>query len=242
MTEPFVRPSPRLARALDIARIVHDGAVRKGTEVPYIQHPVAVAHILEGHGYGEDLVVAGLLHDTVEDAKYGNPEFQRRLSEAAGRGRIQVPTDAWAFRSAFLEFLPAEFGRTVFDLVMAVTEAKNDGKPPRDWLERKREQLSRLTGASADEAALKAADALHNIECTLRDLRTTGLGVLDRFRGGALVGWHYSAIAQLTSERLPPGDPLAAAVREAAGQFSATVRQLRPAIDAAAKYPPPEIY
>ena len=131
------------------------------------------------------------------------PEFQRRLGEAAGRGRLPVPADAWAFRSAFLEFLPAEFGRTVFDLVMAVTEAKNDGKPPRDWLERKKEQLGRLTAATPDEAALKAADALHNIECTLRDLRRAGLGVLDRFRGGALVAWHYSAIAQLTSERMP---------------------------------------
>jgi len=242
MREPFARPSPRLARALDVARIVHDGAVRKGTEIPYIQHPVAVAQILEGHGYGEDLVVAGLLHDTVEDAKYGDPDFQRRLSEAAGRGRIQVAADPWAFRSAFLEFLPAEFGRTVFDLVMAVTEAKNDGSPPRDWLERKREQLSRLTAASPDEAALKAADALHNIECTLRDLRQTGLGVLDRFRGGALVTWHYSAVAQLTSERMPAGHPLATAVRGAADAFSATVRELRPASDPSAKYPPPGVY
>jgi (p)ppGpp synthase/HD superfamily hydrolase len=242
MSDSFANPSPRLARALDIARIVHEGAVRKGTEIPYIQHPVAVAKILERHGYGEDLVVAGLLHDTVEDAKYGDPGFQQRLADAAGRGRLPAPSDAWAYRSAFLEFLPAEFGRTVFDLVMAVTETKNDGRPPRDWLERKKEQLNRLTGASPAEAALKAADALHNIECTLRDVRKTGLGVLDRFRGGALVVWHYAAIAQLTGERLPAGDPLAAEVRDAAGQFSAAVRELRPAFDPTAKYPPPEVY
>jgi hypothetical protein len=242
MTESFARPSPRLTRALDIARIVHAGAVRKGTEIPYIQHPVAVAHILEGHGYGEDLVAAGLLHDTVEDAKYGNLELQQRLSDAAGRGRLPVSADAWVFRSAFLAFLPAEFGRSVFELVMAVTETKNDGKPPRDWLERKKEQLSRLTTASPDEAALKAADALHNIECTLRDVRQLGLGVLDRFRGGALISWHYAAIAQLTSERMPAGNPLAAAVRETAEQFSATVRELRPDFDASAKYPSPTVY
>jgi (p)ppGpp synthase/HD superfamily hydrolase len=216
--------------------------VRKGTDIPYIHHPVAVAQILESRGYHEDLVIAGLLHDTVEDAKYGDPELQRRLGDAAGRGRLPVPADAWTFRSAFLEFLPAEFGRTVFDLVMAVTEAKNDGRPPRDWLERKKEQLGRLTSASADEAALKAADALHNIECTLRDLRKAGLCVLDRFRGGALVAWHYSAIAQLASERMPAGDPLAAAVRDAASQFSAAVRELRPAFDRSGKFPPPEVY
>jgi (p)ppGpp synthase/HD superfamily hydrolase len=242
MTEPFARPTPRLARAMDIARIVHDGAVRKGTEIPYIQHPVAVAHILERHGYGEDLVIAGLLHDTVEDAKYGDLELQRRLCEAAGRGRLPVPSDAWAFRSAFLEFIQAEFGQSVFELVMAVTETKNDGRPARDWLERKKEQLNRLTEASPDEAALKAADALHNIECTLHDVRRAGLGVLDRFRGGALVVWHYSAIAQLASERMPTGVPLAAAVVEAAGAFSAAVRSLRPEFDRTARYPPPAIY
>jgi hypothetical protein len=241
MTEVFARPSPRLARAMDIARIVHAGAVRKGTDIPYIHHPIAVAHILESHGYAEDLVAAGLLHDTVEDARYGSLEFQQGLREAAGSGRVPAHTDAWAFRSAFLEFLAAEFGRTVFDLVMAVTETKNDGLPPRDWLERKKEQLRHLTVASPDEAALKAADALHNVECTLRDVRQLGLGVLDRFRGGALIVWHYSAVAQLAGERMPHGEPLAVAVRDAAGQFSTTVRGLRPAPDEPAAFPPPAV-
>jgi hypothetical protein len=182
-----------------------------------------------------------LLHDTVEDAKYGSLEFQQRLSEAAGHGRVPAQTDAWAFRSAFLEFLEGEFGATVYDLVMAVTETKNDGQPPRDWLERKKEQLRRLTVASPDQAALKAADALHNIECTLRDVRQLGLGVLDRYRGGALTVWHYSAIAQLAGERMPRGEPLAAAVRDAAEQFSLTVRELRPAPEEPAGYPPPVV-
>lgn len=242
MTETFARPSPRLTRAFEIAQIVHAGAVRKGTEIPYIHHPVAVARILEDHGHGEELVAAGLLHDTVEDAKYGSIELQQRLSDAAGRGRLPVPADAWAFRSAFLEFLPREFGQPVFDLVMAVTEMKNDGRPPRDWLERKREQLNRLTSASPDEAALKAADALHNIECTLKDVRAIGLGVLDRFRGGALVAWHYSATAHLIVERMPAGDPLAAAVCDAAERFAAAVRELRPAFDRSAAYPEPTVY
>ena len=43
MTDLFARPSPRLDRAFQIANIVHAGAVRKGTEIPYIKHPIAVA-------------------------------------------------------------------------------------------------------------------------------------------------------------------------------------------------------
>jgi (p)ppGpp synthase/HD superfamily hydrolase len=242
MTELLARPSPRLDRAFQIADIVHAGAVRKGTAIPYIKHPVEVARILEAHGYGEDMVAAGLLHDTVEDAKYGSLDLQQRLGEAAGRGRLAVPADAWEFRRSFLDFLSDEFGPTVLGLVMAVTESKNDGKRHRDWLERKREQLDHLATASPDQAALKAADALHNITCTLEDMRREGLGVLDRFRGGALVAWHYSAVAQLAAERLPAGEPLAEAVREAAAAFSATVRELRPAPDQSRRYPPPSVY
>ncbi len=242
MAQLFAHSSPRLDRALEIAGIVHAGAVRKGTEIPYIKHPVAVACLLEGHGYDEDLVIAGLLHDVVEDARYGSFDLQDRLSAAAGPGRLAVPADAWEFRAAFLRFLAEEFGARVFDLVMAVSEAKNDGLRPRDWLERKKERLDHLAEASREVAALKAADTLHNITCTLEDIRREGLGVLDRFRGGALVAWHYSAVAQLAAERLPAGDPLAVAVLDAAAQFSTTVRALRPMPAQPGRYPPPVVY
>jgi (p)ppGpp synthase/HD superfamily hydrolase len=242
MTDLFARPSPRLDRAFQIADIVHAGAVRKGTAIPYIKHPVAVARILEAHGYDEDLVAAGLLHDTVEDAKYGHLDLQARLSEAAGEGRLVVPADAWEFRKAFLAFLRDEFGPKVLDLVMAVSESKNDGQRPRDWLERKKEQLDHLAKAAPDEAALKAADALHNITCTLEDVRREGLSVLDRFRGGPLVAWHFAAVAQLACERLPAGEPLAIAVLDAAAQFSTVVRELRPAAGQPRPYLPPAIY
>ncbi|HEY3380541.1 MAG TPA: HD domain-containing protein [Vicinamibacterales bacterium] len=227
MTEPFARPSARIARALDVARIAHAGATRKGTTVPYIEHPVAVARLLEEHGYDEDLVVAGLLHDVVEDARFGDEGFQRDLCRLAGAGCLPCPAGHAAFRAACLEFLRHEFGARVFELVMAVTETKNDGGPPRDWLERKKEQLDRLAKASPDEAALKAADAVHNIECTLSEIRVLGLSVLDRFRGGPLIVWHYSTVASLVGDKMAPHDPLAGRVRRAAGALCTTVQSLR---------------
>lgn len=241
MIERFSRPSPRVERALDVARASHDGAVRKGTRIPYIEHPVSVALLLEEHGYDEDLVVAGLLHDTVEDTKYDNPDVQQRFSRLAGNGRLPCPSDLVTFRDAFLQFLCDEFGRTVFDLVLAVTERKNDGGVPLDWLERKRQQLERLADASPAEAALKAADALHNIESTLNDIRSLGLGVLDRFRGGSLIVWHYSAIAELAGLQMAGDDPLAARVREAARQLCDTVESLRSKPRQPLRYPEPKV-
>ena len=241
MIEAFARPSPRIRRALGIAAIAHEGAVRKGTPTPYIEHPVAVARILESHGYGEDLVVSGLLHDTVEDTKYGSAPVQARLSEEAGAGRLPCPAEPMAFRAAFLAFLADEFGRDVFRLILAVSESKNDGGTPRDWLERKREQLDKLATAAADEAALKAADALHNIESTVVDIGRLGLGVLDRFRGGPLVAWHYAATAQLAAGRLPAEAELGRKVVRAADDLCGLVRSLRPAGGWTAPCPPPTI-
>ncbi|RPJ70001.1 MAG: HD domain-containing protein [Acidobacteria bacterium] len=241
MIESFTRPSPRIRRALDIASIAHDGTVRKGTPIPYIEHPVAVARILERHGYGEDLVVAGLLHDTVEDTKYGSAPVQARLSEEAGAGRLPCPADPMEFRAAFLRFLSDEFGRDVFRLILAVSETKNDGSVPRDWLERKREQLDKLATAAPDEAALKAADALHNIESTVVEISRLGLAVLDRFRGGPLVAWHYSATAQLAAQRLPREAELGRSVVQAADELCSLVRRLRPGGGWTAPCQPPTI-
>ena len=53
--------------ALRFAKLAHDGQVRKGTKKPYVSHCMEVARILHKNGYSEDCIVAGLLHDTVED-------------------------------------------------------------------------------------------------------------------------------------------------------------------------------
>ena len=239
MVEHFRRPSPRILRALDIAGIAHAGAVRKGTSIPYIQHPVAVAVTLESYNYPEPLVAAGLLHDTLEDTKWGSPDLQQQLNRATA-GALPAPAEPMAFRRAFCGFLEEEFGRHVFELVVAVSEKKNDGEQAADWLERKKAQLDRLAEGTPEEAALKAADALHNIESTAREIHERGLGVLDRFRAGPLVVWHYSALAALASERMPSGAPLARRVVEAAFDLEQLVRGLRPPRDGW-RYQPPTV-
>jgi len=111
----------------------------------------------------------------------------------------------------------------------------------RNWLERKRQQLDRLAEASPAEAALKAADAIHNIESTLEDIRRLGLGVLDRFRGGSLIVWHYSAIAELASQQMDGNSPLALRVRDAAGRLCHTVESLRSQPKEPLRYPAPRV-
>lgn len=57
----------RLNRAICFAAEMHSGQMRKGTERPYILHPLEVLQILNSMGAETDLLIAGVLHDTLED-------------------------------------------------------------------------------------------------------------------------------------------------------------------------------
>ncbi|MGN6815833.1 MAG: HD domain-containing protein [Solirubrobacterales bacterium] len=62
--------SPLVRAALERARSDHEGQVRNGSGgMPYVEHPVRVAALLDEHGYGEEALAAALLHDVVEDSE-----------------------------------------------------------------------------------------------------------------------------------------------------------------------------
>lgn len=65
-----------IEKAYSIAEQYHEGQMRKSGE-PYLIHPVAVAKILADLGMDENTIVAGLLHDVVEDTPYTNDDLRR---------------------------------------------------------------------------------------------------------------------------------------------------------------------
>lgn len=54
-------------KAIEFAAVKHRNQARKGTDTPYIVHPMEVMYILAENGCDETVIAAGLLHDTVED-------------------------------------------------------------------------------------------------------------------------------------------------------------------------------
>lgn len=72
-----------ITRAYDVAEEMHRGQLRKSGE-PYLIHPMAVAEILADLGMDEATLVAGLLHDVVEDTPYTNEELVRDFGEEVG--------------------------------------------------------------------------------------------------------------------------------------------------------------
>ncbi len=175
-------------RALAKSAVAHRHQARKGSDVPYIIHPVHVAMILMRHNFDEEVIVAAILHDVVEDT-------DTPLSELA-----------------------AEFGPEVARLVGAVSEQKSEGQKPLPWRVRKEAQLAHLAKADRNTAALKTADALHNLRATLADLDRQGDVVWQRFRGSRTEHlWYYTSLSELLKPILgdhPLSVELSHAIRE----------------------------
>jgi (p)ppGpp synthase/HD superfamily hydrolase len=164
--------SDRINHAFAFAAKHHDQQVRKGTRLPYLTHPANVAIILTRYGCSEDAVVAGILHDVVEDCVRDNMT-RDMLEERIGR----------------------KFGSSVLAMVLMVTHRKVDD----DGIElsaddRKSDCLDRLSSASAEALWVCAADKVHNANSMLSDLRRTAFPetVWGRFSAGreGTVQWY----------------------------------------------------
>jgi (p)ppGpp synthase/HD superfamily hydrolase len=68
-----------IEKALELASKFHEGQYRKNTDIPYITHPVTVGMMLLKKGYSEEVVAAGVLHDTVEDTSLTLEEIKREF-------------------------------------------------------------------------------------------------------------------------------------------------------------------
>jgi (p)ppGpp synthase/HD superfamily hydrolase len=224
--------SLRVDAALTLAAAAHEGQRRKGTEIPYVMHPHHVARILDRYGCGEHVVIAGLLHDVVEDAKFDEAGWRNRV-----RGAVPelggAPNDAPGFRAALDQYIATAFGHGVSALVAHVTELKTDALGVRRaWIVRKREALDGLTRADADVVRLKAADVLHNMATITRDLETSGRDVMIRFNATpAETTWYYRSVATIVMDRLGSGDALAADLLQTFERFVAVGRAVGLTVD-----------
>ncbi|AZO95609.1 HD domain-containing protein [Halocella sp. SP3-1] len=71
----------RFERAVNFAARAHQGQLRKGTETPYIVHPYMVGMILYGENCAEEVIVAGILHDTIEDTSVKDEDIEKEFDK-----------------------------------------------------------------------------------------------------------------------------------------------------------------
>jgi (p)ppGpp synthase/HD superfamily hydrolase len=160
----------RFADALVFAERLHRPQSRKGNDVPYVAHLLAVCGTVLEWGGGEDTAIAALLHDAVED-----------------QGGL-----------ATLEAIRARYGERVAGIVLACTDSTGaDPAAKAPWEERKQAHLAKIRLAGPEVALVTAADKLHNLSAMIRDIRRFGPATLDRFNAkpDRLV-WYVRAMAE----------------------------------------------
>ena len=154
--------STRFTAAIDYARHIHI-ETRKGSNIPAMAHLLGVASLVMGeNGHApvsvtEDMAIAALLHDAVEDHG-GTPR---------------------------LRDIEHNFGPNVSRMVAGLTDSFDENAAQKqNWEERKAGYIERLAKEPLDVQLISAADKLYNARTILSDHRDIGAQVWKRFKRG----------------------------------------------------------
>ena len=126
----------KIQKAIKFASKTHNHyqqQTRKGKVIPYITHPLAVGIILSQVKASQEVIVAGILHDTIEDSSE-----EKKVTPA---------------------MLEERFGKEVKDLVLSVTEEDKN----LSWEERKKQALEHVEEFSENSLLVKSADIVANL-------------------------------------------------------------------------------
>lgn len=187
MTEnqPRQAHSQRYTDALSWAAELHQLQQRKGKNVPYIAHLIAVSGLvwedgdqmahLEDQKHREELAIAALLHDAIEDAGVSKEQIAARFGERVA----QIVDDCTDTNGA--------------------VEAGGKKEP---WLLRKTRYIEHLQSAPLDSLLVSAADKAHNARDMVLDARRAP-GMWSKFNAGMEgSAWYLLRLHQTFSHRL----------------------------------------
>lgn len=168
----------RIQQAINLASRLHLGQVRKGdTNLPYISHPFSVAWILSNYTDDEDVIIAGLLHDVLEDVK-----------------------------DYYYSDLVKDFGERIAQIVKGVSEDKDPNVESDDkatWSERKSKYLAGLGNDSDESLMVCAADKIHNLKSMISAYQEKGETLWNDFNSPKEKKlWLYEEITKLLKNRL----------------------------------------
>ena len=164
--------------ALEFAFNLHKKQTRKGTNTPYFVHILDVAKILMYETKDQEVIIAGILHDTLEDTDYTK------------------------------EKLIHNFGEDVFNLVNFCTEPENnisatDEQQKSSWKKRKQHSIDSLKTATNEQLLVFLADKLSNLQSIHDDIVLTGDEVWKKFNAPYDdIKWYYLSIREEMRKRV----------------------------------------
>ncbi len=176
--------SDAISKAIIISARAHEGQYRKGsTNNPYVEHPFSVALISQKFIDDEEVFIAALLHDILEDVsdkKYSRADMQR------------------------------DFGATVLGIVEDVTEPDITEPTEEAWLERKQSYIDHLAEVNDIRPLIvSTADKIHNMSEIIREYEIVGSRVwsffnVDRKREI----WFYDSVLVVLKAKVIPQDAI----------------------------------
>jgi len=168
-----------IQRALAVAFEQHRGQTRKVGGTPYIVHILDVARLLMAEpGVSEDVIVAGILHDILEDTHYTPQQLEQ------------------------------DFGPAVLDLVLFATEpGKGPGmtrqEKARTWRARKMHTIEACATASRDQLLVLLADKLSNLASLQEELSLRGDTIWSSFNAPKEdIAWYHLTLRAALADKL----------------------------------------
>lgn len=193
--------SNKIEKAIRWAARLHKNQLRKDGKTPYVSHCYSVACILSNYTNEQNLIVAGLLHDVLEDV----PGF-------------------------FYEDLVREFGESVAKLVLSLSENKDPNEKTDKkitWEDRKSQHLVSLRNAKSEVLVICVADKIHNLRSTINELEETGEKTWENFNAPLEKQiWYQNEILKIMKDRIPL-HPITRELEMAICSFQDAVRQSR---------------
>lgn len=170
--------TPKVQKAVNMAAEKHFGQKRRGISRPYVVHPFSVAVILSEYTDDENIIVAGLLHDVLEDVP-GYPA----------------------------ENLEKDFGKEVANIVKEITEDKDPDDTPEEnrktWQCRKELYLENLSNDGFGALMVACADKIHNLQSLAEAHGIQGEEIWEIFNAPKeKVIWFYREVLKIVSRRL----------------------------------------
>ncbi len=164
----------KLSEAINLVTVAFEGKTRKCENYPAVFHSLEAGYIAQTLTDDKDIIIATILHDTVEDAGYTFEEIENR------------------------------FGKRVADLVRGESEDKREAQNPRDtWQVRKKESIEALKGSSDIGLKIMfMSDKLSNMRSMYRSKLKQGDSMWNAFnqKNPKEHYWYYSTIAEALSE------------------------------------------
>ncbi len=161
--------------AIIFATKAHEGDKRKGSDTPYIVHPLEALAIVSTMTLDEEVLAATVLHDVVEDTKYT------------------------------IEDIEEQFGSKVASYVADESENKRENLPASEtWKVRKEESIKHLSSLPKGTKMITLGDKLSNIRSMSRDYDRLGEKLWDRFnqKDKSEHAWYYKSIARILALEL----------------------------------------